>query len=352
MPVLSDILAQPDTLTKVAYHQLGDGLPAIKRASELIKEAPKVVFSAIGASYNACIPIVHQLHAMGLNVQLFDAAEFLYNPEKSDLTNSVYILVSRSGESVEIVKLLNQLKRNKATVIGVANEDESYLVQKSDCAIIVHSPVDHSVAIQTYSSTMLIQYLLFEILVAERQPENLIDEVQSIASLLSEIVNNYKHLSSCWYDFFTSAKTIYLLGRGASLATAYEGALLFHEMAKVPAIGMGSGTFRHGTVEVVDETFRGIIFISNGVTRSLDEALAKNLVNFGGQLYMVGECTEQVAAEYGLDCWEIGTALPGLYPILEVIPVQLAAYRLAGWRGFTPGEFKYLGSVVDDEARF
>jgi hypothetical protein len=37
MPVLKDILAQPDALIKVAHHQLGDGLPAMIKASKRIE---------------------------------------------------------------------------------------------------------------------------------------------------------------------------------------------------------------------------------------------------------------------------------------------------------------------------
>jgi glucosamine--fructose-6-phosphate aminotransferase (isomerizing) len=352
MPVLKDILAQPDALELVAHHLLGDGLPAMDNATKLIKAADHIIVSAIGASYNACLPFVHQLRSIGLSVQIIDAAELLYNPGVLARTCALYILVSRSGESIEIVKLLKILNQREATVIGIANEIDSYLVQNSVCPIILNSPVDHSVAIKTFTGTLLAFAMLFEMLIKELSPKEFAEEIQNFINGLSEHIATFTQLSGNWNEFLTPASVIYLLGRGPSLSAVHEGALLFHEMAKLPAIGMGSGSFRHGAVEVVDENFCGIIFSSNGITKDLDIALAEVLVEFGAKVCIVGDCNGLNPSIDRFECWHIGSRYPIFTPILEVIPVQLAAFRLASWLKKSPGKFRYLNSVVDDEIKF
>jgi len=101
------------------FHLLRQPLPVIEHPSKIIKGARQVVFSAIGASYNAWISVINQLCSVGVAVQLLDAAKFLNDPGKINRTNAVNILVSFSGEQVEIIKLIMVLRQNKAKVIGV-----------------------------------------------------------------------------------------------------------------------------------------------------------------------------------------------------------------------------------------
>jgi glutamine---fructose-6-phosphate transaminase (isomerizing) len=39
-------------------------------------------------------------------------------------------------------------------------------------------------------------------------------------------------------------------------------------------------------------------------------------------------------------------------PLLEIVPVMLASYRLAVWRGITPGQFRFATAVTASEVTF
>ena len=41
-----------------------------------------------------------------------------------------------------------------------------------------------------------------------------------------------------------------------------------------------------------------------------------------------------------------------LAPLFEIVPLQVAAYRLALWRGITPGEFRFVSAVTSSESGF
>ena len=43
---------------------------------------------------------------------------------------------------------------------------------------------------------------------------------------------------------------------------------------------------------------------------------------------------------------------PSLAPIFEIVPLQVAAYRLALWRGITPGDFRFVSEVTSTESGF
>jgi glucosamine 6-phosphate synthetase-like amidotransferase/phosphosugar isomerase protein len=54
----------------------------------------------------------------------------------------------------------------------------------------------------------------------------------------------------------------------------------------------------------------------------------------------------------GLVLWATSSTSPLLSPILEVLPLQMAAYRLAEWKGITPGAFRFVGQVTRSETGF
>jgi glucosamine--fructose-6-phosphate aminotransferase (isomerizing) len=135
-------------------------------------------------------------------------------------------------------------------------------------------------------------------------------------------------------EFLDGARVVYVLGRGPSLASAHEGALLFNETAKLPSVGMPCGGFRHGPVEVVDQDFRAFVFASQPQTRDLDLALASYIEAKGGKVRLI-------------------QAEPGFFtPAVEVIPLQYAAYHAAEARGFVPGRFRYVSLVTTSETNF
>jgi glucosamine--fructose-6-phosphate aminotransferase (isomerizing) len=152
-----------------------------------------------------------------------------------------------------------------------------------------------------------------------------------------------------WDTFMEGGAPVYLLGRGPSCGSALEGALLFNEIAKAPAIGMPAASFRHGPVEVIDQDFEGLIFAPQGRTCDLNVGLARDLVRFGGRIRVIGPARADAA---GL-AWCNTPACPEmLAPLVEIVPVQVAALRLAVLKGLAVGSFRYTPQVTIDEATF
>ena len=87
---------------------------------------------------------------------------------------------------------------------------------------------------------------------------------------LSAWIPRVLQISGDWDSFLQMPSPLYLLGRGASLASVAAGALVIHEVAKAPAVGMSAANFRHGPVEVVDKQFHGIVFGSRPETADLE----------------------------------------------------------------------------------
>ncbi len=340
-----NIQAQPESLAHTLRHQREDGRAALEQAAGLLRSANKVVIAAMGASLFASIPLQYFLCSFGVDAVAIEAGELLHYLSGS-WKNAVVLMVSRSGESIEIARLLAAMK-GKVPIIGVTNEPGSQLSRCADVSLFVSSLPDQIVAIQTYTGTVLALHMLGSAVAGT------LDESSAAAQQVLPVFASHVERSAAaiqrWDAFLRPDSNMYLLARGPSLASALEGALLFHEVAKAPAVAMPIASFRHGPVEVVDRRFRGFVFAPEDNTRELNLAMAEDLVRFGGQVRLIGPSS---SLSQNMTFCETPTLPASLAPLFEIVPLQVAALRLAILRGIEPGSFRYAPQVAVDEASF
>lgn len=332
-PLFDNIHAQPAALREVAAYQFGPGRDTLQRSSELLSSSKRVILSGMGASLYACVPLAHAIRA-----EVIESSELLYFHADEIEPGAAVLLVSRSGESVEVTKLLPVLRARGCRIIGVTNVGDSALAANADEAVILNCPADQLVAIQTYTATVLTLLML--------APGAGQDQVQAAIDELASKLNTWTDAARDLHDFVNAVMPMYLLGRGPALGSVNEGALLFHETAKAPAVGMPAAQFRHGPVEVVDRDFRAIIFGTVPETLQLDAALAADLLRMGAKVCWIGPPDAVPGAS-------VFPVAPGRFaPILETVPCQLLAYNMAEHRGIQPGSFRWAPAITRSETGF
>jgi len=65
------------------------------------------------------------------------------------------IVISRSGRSIEIVKLLAKLHESRATVIGITNSVDGSLASEAQIPLVIPVEPDHAISVNTYSTLAL-----------------------------------------------------------------------------------------------------------------------------------------------------------------------------------------------------
>jgi glucosamine--fructose-6-phosphate aminotransferase (isomerizing) len=344
--LLRDIASQPESLACVLRLHAGEGRGTLRHAADVVRSAGRVVVTGIGASLYAATPFYYRLAALGLHATIVEGGELLHYLR--DLCkDAAVIAVSRSGESVEIAKLIPALKQLGCLMVGVTNDAGSSLARGAECALTIGSLPDEMVAIQSYTGTVLALHLLAAEVGSDFAAAR--DGVERLIAPLPEYISASVQAISEWDRFLDPAVPIHLLARGPSSASASEGALLFGETAKAAAFGMHAASFRHGPVELVDSAFRGLIFAPPGRARSLNLALARDLVRFGGQVRVIGAPGPDAAGLQLVPAPDVGEYLA---PLAEIVPVQIAALRLAQLKGITAGAFRYAPQVTRDEVTF
>jgi glucosamine--fructose-6-phosphate aminotransferase (isomerizing) len=341
--LFADILKQPAQLMASLEHMLGAGKPALEAAATVVRGVGALVITGIGASWHAGMVMQAHLLSCGFPAQLIDASELLHFGDVPH--GATVVMLSRSGQSTEIVQLVEKCRKRSATIIAITNQPDSPLAQGSDIVLNTNTDFDHAVSISTYSAVALSGALLaFEAtgVRAETTQDDLSRALVGAAAAIPEWRITIER--SGWLGDGTGFT--YFLARGAGLASCHEARLLWEEAAKKPATALSSGGFRHGPQEIVREGLCAGIWISADCMRSQDLELARDLRKLGARVLLVGQRLEDSDG----DCVLRLPPIPAQWQFLtEIIPIQIAAERLAAIRGEDPDSFLLCSYVVENE---
>jgi glutamine---fructose-6-phosphate transaminase (isomerizing) len=339
---LRDILRQPSTLKRTIDFLLGTGRPALEAATAAISGAGHVYLTGIGSSWHAALTAGPLFHLGACPVHMLDVAELLeFATIPSD---SVIIAISRSGRSVEVVNLLNKIRNRGMTVIGITNSEDGPLTKEAQISIVVPTGLDHAISVNTYSTLAATAGILASSVAGSWN--------SPLATSLSRTVEETASVIPAWQAQIADSPwpapgfAPYFLARGSSLGSCHEARLLWEEGVKSPATAMGTGSFRHGPQEMVAQDVRFGMWIDQERAREQDLAVARDLCKLGASVLLIGQ-------DLPKDAGDLVFQLPAVPPdwqfLIDIIPVQLTAERLARLSGVDCDSFRYCSFIVEDE---
>jgi fructoselysine-6-P-deglycase FrlB-like protein len=339
---LSDILRQPKELQRTLEFVLGPGRSALDNAANAIRDARHVYLTGIGSSWHAALTAGPLFYSGARPVYMLDAAELLefaaFPPD------SAMILISRSGRSIEIVKLLAKARASGVTVIAITNAADGTLAREAQISIVVPIKMDHAISVNTYSTLAASTGILASLVVGSFDA--------ALAASLSGAVEKTVSAIAGWQaqvadSSWLAPKSVhYFLARGSSLGSCQETRLLWEEGVKSPATAMITGSFRHGPQEMVSKGARFGVWIDADIMREQDLAVARDLRSMGASVMLIGQRLKKDAADLVFEL----PAIPAAWQFLiDIIPAQLVAERLARLSGVDSDTFRYCSFIVEDE---
>ncbi len=341
MSVWDDILAQPENFRNVISSHSAAPSAELERAARILKDAGRVVFTGVGSGLNATIPACVYLMEQGFPAQAIDTTEAVYRLFPG-LKGSALVLNTRSGETAELIKMAHLARQAGIPTIAVTNEPESTVGRLATACIPTYSRWDDLVVISAYGGMLATELILASHVVG--QSEDMLTHLNQTADVYQEVLDRVIVLRQAAVNLFGGANPVYLLGRGASIASTLGGELVLEEMGKQPAVAMAAGLFRQGPMEVVDEHFRAVVFEGTGEPAALNKHLASDLIGLQAGIYWVGPTHLDGALNLTLP------DLPAyLLPLLEIIPCQVLAFDLALKKGIQPGSVRYIQRVITQE---
>ena len=337
---LRDILDQPRALTatlesvEISQHLriLGAGL----RDGRF----KRVVLTGMGASFHALHPLFLRLNAFGYEAVAAETSELVHSLETWLAPDTLIIAVSQSGQSAEIVRLI-EINRRRAPIVGITNDADSELATGADAEIITMAGKEFSVSCKTYVTALMALHLLGEFLSGadERQVR---EELALIAPAAGSYLRKWQEHVFEIAGELGRVRNLFLLGRGESLAASGAGSLIIKESVRLHAESMSGAAFRHGPLEMVDDGTFAVVFGGPESTRALQARLADDIRQAGGRVGWIGEDKTSGA-------WALPEAPPGLRAMVEILPVQMMTLALAAEKGIEAGRFARVSKITTTE---
>jgi glucosamine--fructose-6-phosphate aminotransferase (isomerizing) len=252
------------------------------------------------------------------------------------LSGSVVVSVSQSGQSPDIVSLQSAAQTAGAFAIAVVNDVNSPLAKGADAVLPLHSGVETSVAA---TKTFLSSSVILAALVAEWRGDALLAKA---ARDLPEALE--KALHADWSEalpVLREANSAYVVGRGPALAIAAEAALKLKETAMLHAEAFSGAEIMHGPVQLVEAGFPVIAFRPHDAAYDAMGEAVSHLQSTGARVF-VAEAGEHQSGR--LPFSPSGHAL--LDPLAMLLSFYALAEQVARARGHDPDQPTRLKKVT------
>lgn len=337
---LSDVLDQPNAMRKaVAFWRTFSFQMEQLRALN-----PKqVLFTGMGSSHYCSQGAVILLNQGGIPARMESASEILHYERGSITPETVLVLTSQSGESGEIVELIQKLPAEQ-TIVGLTNNPNSTLGRRADICLEMHVEPELAVSTRTYLASLVLSDMVATALLKQDWGATL-TKFEEAVDVLEDFLKDHALMQQKIADFTGHPASICYLGRGFGRATAECGGLFTRETAKYPALSFDSGEFRHGPYEMVDDAFRAIVFAPQGVGLAFQKNLTEAISSHQGRVVFVTD------GEVSFDCENVlvlrHKPLEERYSVMvQIVCAQLFANDMAIHRGFAPGVFRQSSKVT------
>lgn len=334
-----EIASQPQVIAHLLEAEAG-------RTARIVAALPACDYALIaarGSSDHAATYATYAWAAIaGLPVALATPSLHTLYQAPPQLRNALVVGISQSGQSPDIVAVLEDGRRQGRPTLAITNDGTSPLAGAADFVVELHAGEERSVAAtKTYTAQLAVVALLAASLSGNaarldevRQlPEALAATLQ-LASGVSARAERYRFMERC-----------VVIGRGFNYATALELALKLKELTYVMAQAYSSADFRHGPIASVSAGLPAVLIMPAGAAYADMIALAQDLRSAGVELLIASD--QPAALQLATTALPIAPAGPEwLSPLYAILPGQLLALHLALARGLAPDQPRGLQKIT------
>ena len=331
---LKEIHEQPTSIRQTLMQEQSE----IARFANTIRQTKNFFITGCGTSYNAGLLLKYLLAKKAkIRSDVFLSSEI---DQHKDLMNrdAVLLAISQSGETADVLEAVTEAKSRGATILSIVNVMGSSLTRESELTLFTRCGPEVGVAAtKSFTSQVALLYLISSF-VASRSSNDLsglassIEQVLGVEKLVSDIAAKY-----------VNANDFYFIGRGDHYPVAIEGALKMKELSYVHAEGMAAGELKHGTLALIEDGTPVVLVNPPDETYTPTLNNAMELRSRGAKIIGLSATNHPSYDEF-IPLPKL--QLKYLYPIVEVIPLQLMAYYAAIGRKLDPDYPRNLAKSV------
>ena len=304
-----------------------------------------VVIAARGTSDNAARYAQYVLGAFNqLSVALAVPSLFTLYDAPPRLGRALAIGISQSGQSPDVVSVLEEARRQGGLTLAITNDAGSPLANAADLVLLLASGTEHAVAAtKTYTNQLLVLAMLSAELAGDAQRRDDLAAVPHAveAALTATRADEMSELAMR----YAGANRFLVLGRGFNYCTAFEIALKMKETSYVLAEPFSPADLLHGPIAMLDYGFPVLLVAPSGKASEDVGPLIDVLTSRRARVIAMSDRDDVLArTAAGI---RLPTGVPEwLSPIVSVVPGQLWARSLALAKGIDSDQPRGLTKIT------
>ncbi|MSU69620.1 MAG: glutamine--fructose-6-phosphate transaminase (isomerizing) [Opitutaceae bacterium] len=298
------------------------------------RQIDRFMFCACGSAWHACLVAEHLIERYArLPVEVDYASEFRYR--NSPLTtNTLFFVVSQSGETIDTLAALREAKRKGHRVLALNNVVGSSIAREADGGVYQHVGPEIGVASTKAFTSQLLLGAMIALYISRMRDMSFSDGVQYVNALkgapdlVRQALEQAPHIKAIAkrYAHYTD---FLFLGRLSLFPIALEGALKLKEVSYIHAEGYPAAEMKHGPIALISENCPSVFFVPKGeifnkIVSSMQEIKARK-----GKIIAIVTAGCQLPPGLADEVIPIPDCHDAVLPIVATVPVQLLSYYIA-----------------------
>jgi glutamine---fructose-6-phosphate transaminase (isomerizing) len=336
-----EIHEQPGALRRALRGRLDERfsttrLGGINLDARQLRSIRQVKFLGCGSAYYAGqmgAVLVEELARIPAEAE--PASEFRYRNPVVD-PDTLYVAVSQSGETIDTLMAIQELRRKGGQVIGAVNVVGSAIGRECGTGVFVHAGPEIAVASTKALTNMAASFAMLAVLLGRVRDlsaaagQRIVHGLRALPDQIESVLADEEAIAEVARRF-AGAEHMFFIGRVRGWPVAREGAQKLKEVSYVHAEAYQASELKHGPLALINASMPSVVLVPD------DELLAKNISTIeqikarGGPVIAVTSAS--LPADLADATIRVPRAEPELEPILLNIPLQLLAYHVAAKLG-------------------
>jgi glucosamine--fructose-6-phosphate aminotransferase (isomerizing) len=331
-------------MIKEIFDQKSSISAAINHSDEEVQKAVDLLKSSNGAYFLAC----------GTANKVCSAAEYFFTREAHRKINVVpasempnferfvnektcLVAVSQSGETADVLEILERGKKKGAKVLAITNVESSSIARIADVHLPLRAGPEKAVASTKAATAQMALLYLLATADAGKVNEGR-QTLRDLSSNVNDLLNpRYEEKVEEIAKKVVNTDNMFIIGRNALFPMALESAIKIMEVSYIHAQGFAAGEMKHGPIALIEENSPCVVLGDDPETVSN----AMELKARGARIIGVAPHYQEVFDEW-MKVPDAGEA----QAIASIVPVQIFAYKLAVLKDLDPDMPRNLAKSV------
>jgi glucosamine--fructose-6-phosphate aminotransferase (isomerizing) len=264
------------------------------------------------------------------------ASEFRYrNPIIEP--DTLYVAVSQSGETLDTLLAVQEIRRKGGRVVGLVNVVGSAIARECDGGIYLHAGPEVAVASTKALTNMFLGFALLALQLGRVRDlsiadgKRLIEGLSRIPGQIAQVLEREDELAAV-ATRLADSESLFFIGRVRGFPVAREGAQKFKEISYRHAEAYQTSELKHGPLALIDPSVPTVAVVPDDELTERNVAALHEVAARGGPLVVITHETVDLGdlpTQATIHRVDVPPNERELDPILMTVALQLLAYHAA-----------------------